>query len=42
MTLPVVIQAFIGRENVDWASVMAASLIYTLPVVILFMCCAAT
>jgi ABC-type glycerol-3-phosphate transport system permease component len=37
MTLPVVIQAFIGREDVDWASVMAASLIYTLPVVILFM-----
>jgi ABC-type glycerol-3-phosphate transport system permease component len=37
MTLPVVLQSFIGRGDVDWASVMATSVIYTLPVIVLFM-----
>jgi ABC-type glycerol-3-phosphate transport system permease component len=36
-TLPVVIQSFVGRGDVDWASVMAASVIYTLPVAIVFL-----
>jgi ABC-type glycerol-3-phosphate transport system permease component len=37
LTLPVVLQSFIGRGDTDWASVMATSVIYTLPVVILFL-----
>ena len=35
-TLPVVIQSFVGRGDVDWGSVMAASVIYSLPVALLF------
>jgi ABC-type glycerol-3-phosphate transport system permease component len=36
-TLPVVLQSFVGRGDTDWASIMATSVIYTLPVVILFL-----
>jgi ABC-type glycerol-3-phosphate transport system permease component len=35
-TLPVVIQSFVGRGDTDWASIMAASVIYTLPVIVVF------
>jgi ABC-type glycerol-3-phosphate transport system permease component len=35
-TLPVVIQSFVGRGDVDWSSVMAASVIYSLPVAVVF------
>jgi ABC-type glycerol-3-phosphate transport system permease component len=36
-TLPVVLQSFVGRGDTDWASIMATSVIYTMPVVILFL-----
>jgi ABC-type glycerol-3-phosphate transport system permease component len=36
-TLPVVLQSFVGRGDTDWASIMATSVIYTLPVVVLFL-----
>lgn len=36
-TLPVVLQEFVGRGDVDWGAVMATSVIYTLPVVLFFM-----
>ena len=36
-TLPVVIQSFVGRGDTDWGAIMAASVIYTLPVVIVFL-----
>jgi ABC-type glycerol-3-phosphate transport system permease component len=35
-TLPVDIQSFVGRGDTDWGAIMAASVIYTLPVVIVF------
>jgi ABC-type glycerol-3-phosphate transport system permease component len=35
-TLPVVLQSFVGRGDTDWGSIMATSVIYTLPVVIVF------
>lgn len=35
-TLPVVLQTFVGRGDTDWGAVMAASVIYTLPVVVVF------
>ncbi len=35
-TLPVVLQTFVGRGDTDWAAVMAASVIYTLPVIVVF------
>jgi ABC-type glycerol-3-phosphate transport system permease component len=36
-TLPLVLQQFVGRGDVDWGAVMATSVIYTLPVVLFFM-----
>ena len=33
-TLPVVIQSFVGRDDTDWGAIMAASVLYTLPVVV--------
>jgi ABC-type glycerol-3-phosphate transport system permease component len=36
-TLPLVLQAFVGRGDTDWGAVMATSVIYTLPVVIFFL-----
>jgi ABC-type glycerol-3-phosphate transport system permease component len=36
-TLPLVLQSFVGRGDVDWGAVMATSVIYTLPVVIFFL-----
>ena len=36
-TLPLVLQQFVGRGDVDWGAVMATSVIYTLPVVIFFL-----
>jgi ABC-type glycerol-3-phosphate transport system permease component len=35
-TLPVVLQSFVGRGDTDWGAIMAASVIYTLPVAIVF------
>jgi ABC-type glycerol-3-phosphate transport system permease component len=35
-TLPLVLQTFVGRGDTDWGAVMASSVIYTLPVVIVF------
>ena len=35
-TLPVVLQTFVGRGDTDWGAVMASSVIYTMPVVIVF------
>jgi ABC-type glycerol-3-phosphate transport system permease component len=35
-TLPVVLQSFVGRGDTDWGAIMAASVIYTLPVVVVF------
>jgi ABC-type glycerol-3-phosphate transport system permease component len=35
-TVPLVLQSFVGRGDVDWAKVMATSVLYTLPVAILF------
>jgi ABC-type glycerol-3-phosphate transport system permease component len=35
-TLPVVLQSFVGRGDTDWGAVMATSVIYTLPVVVVF------
>jgi ABC-type glycerol-3-phosphate transport system permease component len=36
-TLPLVLQSFVGRGDVDWGAVMATSVIYTLPVVLFFL-----
>jgi ABC-type glycerol-3-phosphate transport system permease component len=35
-TVPLVLQQFVGRGDVDWAKVMATSVLYTLPVAIVF------
>ena len=35
-TMPLVLQQFVGRGDVDWAKVMATSVLYTLPVAIVF------
>jgi ABC-type glycerol-3-phosphate transport system permease component len=35
-TVPIVLQSFVGRGDVDWAAVMATSVLYTLPVAIVF------
>jgi ABC-type glycerol-3-phosphate transport system permease component len=35
-TLPVTLQSFVGRGDTDWGAVMATSVIYTLPVVVVF------
>ncbi len=36
-TLPVALQQFIGRETTDWGMIMAASLVFTIPVVVFFL-----
>lgn len=36
-TLPVVLQSFIGRTQTDWGAIMAASVLFTLPVIIFFL-----
>jgi ABC-type glycerol-3-phosphate transport system permease component len=36
-TMPLVLQQFVGRGDVDWAKVMATSVLYTLPVAIVFL-----
>jgi ABC-type glycerol-3-phosphate transport system permease component len=35
-TMPLVLQSFVGRGDADWAKVMATSVLYTLPVAIVF------
>jgi ABC-type glycerol-3-phosphate transport system permease component len=35
-TVPLVLQSFVGRGDTDWAAVMATSVLYTLPVAIVF------
>jgi ABC-type glycerol-3-phosphate transport system permease component len=35
-TMPLVLQSVVGRGDVDWAKVMATSVLYTLPVAIVF------
>jgi ABC-type glycerol-3-phosphate transport system permease component len=35
-TVPVVLQSFVGRGDVDWGAGMATSVLYTLPVAIVF------
>jgi ABC-type glycerol-3-phosphate transport system permease component len=35
-TVPLVLQSFVGRGDVDWGAVMATSVIYTLPVAVVF------
>ncbi len=35
-TVPVVLQSFVGRGDVDWGAVMATSVLYTLPVAVVF------
>jgi ABC-type glycerol-3-phosphate transport system permease component len=35
-TVPVVLQSFVGRGDVDWGAVMATSVLYTLPVALVF------
>lgn len=36
-TLPVALQAFVGRAQADWGLIMAASVLFTVPVVIFFL-----
>jgi ABC-type glycerol-3-phosphate transport system permease component len=35
-TLPLILQTFVGRGDTDWGAVMATSVIYTLPVAVVF------
>ena len=35
-TMPLILQSFVGRGDTDWGAVMATSVIYTLPVAIVF------
>ncbi len=35
-TVPLVLQSFVGRGDTDWGAVMATSVLYTLPVALLF------
>lgn len=35
-TAPLILQTFVGRGDTDWGAVMATSVLYTLPIVILF------
>jgi ABC-type glycerol-3-phosphate transport system permease component len=35
-TVPLVLQSFVGRGDVDWGAVMATSVLYTLPVALVF------
>ena len=36
-TLPVMLQSFVGREQSDWGAIMAASVLFTLPVIVFFL-----
>ena len=36
-TLPVALSAFVGQEQADWGLIMAASVLFTIPVVIFFL-----
>jgi ABC-type glycerol-3-phosphate transport system permease component len=36
-TLPLVLQSFVGRGDTDWGAIMATSVIYTLPVALVFL-----
>ena len=36
MTVPLVLQSFVGRGDTDWGAVMATSVLYTLPVALVF------
>jgi ABC-type glycerol-3-phosphate transport system permease component len=36
-TVPLVLQTFVGRGDTDWGAVMATSVIYTLPVAVVFL-----
>lgn len=36
-TLPVALQQFIGREGTDWGMIMAASVVFTVPVIVFFL-----
>jgi ABC-type glycerol-3-phosphate transport system permease component len=36
-TVPLVLQSFVGRGDTDWGSVMATSVLYTLPVAVVFL-----
>ncbi len=36
-TLPVMLQSFVGREHSDWGAIMAASVLFTLPVIVFFL-----
>ncbi|HVW32546.1 MAG TPA: carbohydrate ABC transporter permease [Acidimicrobiia bacterium] len=36
-TLPVALSAFVGQEQADWGLIMAASVLFTLPVVVFFL-----
>lgn len=36
-TVPVVLQSFVGRGDTDWGSIMATSVLYTLPVAVVFL-----
>jgi ABC-type glycerol-3-phosphate transport system permease component len=36
-TLPVALSSFVGQEQADWGAIMAASVLFTIPVVIFFL-----
>ena len=36
-TMPLVLQSFVGRGDTDWGAVMATSVLYTLPVAVVFL-----
>jgi ABC-type glycerol-3-phosphate transport system permease component len=36
-TLPVMLQSFVGRTQSDWGAIMAASVLFTLPVIAFFL-----
>ena len=36
-TVPLVLQSFVGRGDTDWGAVMATSVLYTLPVAVVFL-----
>ena len=35
-TAPLILQTFVGRGDTDWGAVMATSVLYSLPIVIVF------
>jgi ABC-type glycerol-3-phosphate transport system permease component len=36
-TLPVALQSFVGQQQADWGLIMAASVLFTAPVVVFFL-----